>query len=139
MSFLHAKSSNTTVNVSGGGGSGGGAVTNTFTSVGPVSAHKVLAATGAGIVYADKDTLTDQDKISGLSVSSVGAAGEEVTYVSSGLVTDSSFAFSVGPVYLSNIGAMTQTKPTSGLLVQIGIAIEPTTLQFDIQLNVRLA
>lgn len=139
MSFLHAKASNTTVNVSGGGGSGGGAVTNTFTSVGPVSAHKVLASTLAGVVYADKDTLTDQDKIIGLSVSSAGAAGEEVTYVSSGLVTDPSFSFSAGPIYLGNAGALTQTKPTSGLLVQVAIAIEADKLQFDIQLNVRLA
>lgn len=138
MSFLHAKSGTTTVNVSGGG-SGGGAITNTFISSGSVSAHRIMAATGAGILYADKDTLTDQDRIIGITTSAVAGSGEEVSYVSSGLVTDASFTFSVGPVYLSNTGAMTQVKPTSGLLIQVGIAIEPTKLQFDIQLNVKLA
>lgn len=141
MSFLHAKSSNTTVNVSGGGGSGSTtAIENTFVSSGAISAHVALYADEInGILVANPSILTQQDRIIGVTKTSAAASGETVTFVAEGLLVDPSFTFTPGPVYVGSGGSLTQVKPTSDLLIQIGIAISLTELLVSIKPSIRLA
>lgn len=127
-----------------GGGTGpvtgaSNAIVNTFTSSGAISSPIVIYAGPTGPVAADKDTVAQQDKILGVTITSAAAGGEEVDFVSHGLITDLSFTFIEGPIWLGNAGALTQVKPTSGLLVQIAIAYSATEIVVDIQLNIKLA
>ena len=140
MSFLHAKSGTTTVNVSGGGSGGGSAVTNTFISSGAVSAHVAIYADEInGILVANPSILTQQDRIIGVTKTSAAASGETVTFVAEGLLVDPSFTFTPGPVYVGSGGSLTQIKPTSDLLIQIGIAISLTELLVSVKPSIRLA
>ena len=115
------------------------AITFTVVSSGPLSSSRVLAITGAGLVLADKDTLTHQDKIVGFTISSAAAAGEIVDVISEGYRVDPSYIFTAGPFWLGNNGEVTQVKPTTGLLVQLGVALSATEIVFDIGLAIKLA
>jgi len=136
--FLVPKS--TSANSSGGGGSGdGSALTNSFVSIGPMSAHKVVYSDVTGVILADKDLLVVQDRILGITTTSTAAPGGVVNYISHGKLVDPSFAFTPGPIYLGIAGALTQIKPTTGVLIQVAIAVTNTEIIVDIQLNVKLA
>ena len=106
---------------------------------GPISSARVVYASAAGIDLADKDTLTVQDKILGLTLTSAAGAGESVTILGEGYSVDPSYSFSPGAIWLGNSGLLTQTPPTSGLWIQLGVALSATELYFNIGLAIRLA
>ena len=60
----------------------------------------------------------------------IGAAssGADATIQTTGELTEPSWAFTPGPVYLASAGQLTQTPPASGTVVQIGIASTPTRM-----------
>lgn len=107
-------------------------------ATGPLSAVRVLVAS-EGINLADKDTLTHQDKILGLTITSASVAGEPVSVLGEGYSVDPSYGFTEGPIWLGNAGVLTQVKPTTGMLVQLGVAISATEIYFDVGLAIKLA
>ncbi len=106
---------------------------------GALSAHKFVIVTSSGLAYANKDTLSQQDKILGMTITSAAAAGDPVDVVTSGKVNDPSLSFIPGAVYLDTAGGYTQVRPTSGMWVVVGMAIDANTLDVNIQLPVVLA
>lgn len=108
-------------------------------SVGALSAARVLAVAVGGTQLADKDTLAQQDKILGITITSASVAGEAVTVLGEGYSYDPSYSFTEGPVWLGNSGVLTQVKPITGILIQLGVAISATELYFDIGLAIKLA
>lgn len=110
-----------------------------YTSTGTVSAPRVLYAAVGGPALADKDTVSHQDKLLGVTITSAAGSGEEVTVVTEGKIDDPSFSFTPGPIWLGNSGLLTQTKPTTGLLVQIAVAITATLINVNIQMAIKLA
>lgn len=124
----------------GNGGSGSNtAVVNTFVSLSAISSPIVIYASPSGPDIANPSTLSQQDKILGITKTSAAAAGAEVTFVSEGILTDPSFTFTPGPIYLGAGGSLTQVKPTSGLLVQVATAYTPTEILVGTSLSVILA
>lgn len=110
-----------------------------FTSTVAISAPRVVYAGASGPELADKDTISQQDKIIGVTITSASGAGEPVKVVTEGKIEDPSFTFSVGPIYLGVAGVITQVRPTTGLLVQIGVAISATLINVNIQMAIKLA
>ena len=110
-----------------------------YTSTGPVSAPRVVYAAVGGPALADKDTVSHQDKLLGVTITSAAGSGEEVTVVTEGKIDDPSFSFTPGPIWLGNSGLLTQTKPTTGLLVQMAVAISATLIMVNIQMAIKLA
>ena len=110
-----------------------------YTSTGPVSAPRVVYTGASGPALADKDTLSQQDKILGVTITSAAGSGEEVTVVTEGKIDDPSFSFTPGAIWLGASGVLTQTKPTTGLLVQIGVAISATLINVNIGMAIKLA
>lgn len=125
--------------ISGGGGGSNTAVENVFLSSGAISGHIAIYAAVGGPVAADPSVVSQQDKILGITKSAAAGAGESVTFVSEGLLTDPSFTFTEGPVYIGAAGALTQTKPTSGLLIQIATAMSATEIIVGASQSVKLA
>lgn len=109
------------------------------TSIGPLSAHIVVYASDAGVVAADKDTLESQDRILGVTINAVSGAGQDVEIIGIGRITDPSFSFTPGPIWLGDNGALTQTKPTVGLLVQVATAVTSTSIFVNIGPAIKLA
>ena len=106
---------------------------------GALSAHKFVIATDVGIAYADRTSLTHQDRILGMTVTSAAGSGDPIDIVTKGKVSDPSLSFTSGAVYLDTAGGYTQVRPTSGLWVIVGVAIDANTLDINIHLPVLLA
>lgn len=136
-----------------GGGAGGGtiiiypegtvvnpeSIQMDYVTVGAMSAPRVVYASPGGLALADKDVLDQQDKIIGVTKTSAAAAGETVKVVLEGKIDDPSFSFIPGPIWLGNSGVLTQTKPTSGLLAPIAVAITSTQINVNIGMAIKLA
>lgn len=119
--------------------SAAGTLQLTFVSQGAVSAHRLVYAGATGLEVADKDVLDQQSKLVGVTITSAAASGESVIVVTEGKITDPSFTFIPGPIWLGNAGVLTQVKPLTGLLIQVAVAISDTIININIGLAIRLA
>ena len=82
-------------------------------------------------VYASNDTLANAQVI-GITANAA-TTGAGVTIKTSGILTDASWSWTKGTVYLGTNGQLTQTVPTGGaIVVHIGRALTATTLQIDV-------
>lgn len=97
-----------------------------------ISALRAITTDGSGqAVYASNDTL---DNAQVIGITTVAAtAGNNVTIKTSGIITDASWSWTKGAVYLGTNGQLTQTAPTGGaIIVHVGKALTATKLQVDI-------
>lgn len=97
-----------------------------------ISALRAITTDGSGqAVYASNDTL---DNAQVIGITTVAAtAGNNVTIKTSGVITDASWNWTKGAVYLGTNGQLTQTAPTGGaIIVHVGKALTATKLQVDI-------
>lgn len=108
-------------------------------AAGPLSAGRMVYASDTGLALADKDNLPAQSRVLGLTISSAAAIGEIVEVVGEGGITDPSFTFVPGPLWLGNAGELIQTPPASGLYIQVGTAITATSIYIDIGPAIKLA
>ena len=121
------------------GEGGWSTATTTFDVVAAVAigGHRIVAAdsTGKGI-YADKDVLSTLQHILGISVGAA-AQGDSVTILPNGIMSEPSWTLNMGlPVFLGNTGQLTQVAPTSGSILQVGVAVAATRLYVDIKIPI---
>jgi hypothetical protein len=102
-----------------------------------VSGHRVVAASADGRVsHVGK---LDADAVNVLGVTEGSAlAGNPVSIVTIGEMQETSWSWTAGPVWLGDDGIMTQVVPIAGLLVQVGVATDPTKLNINPQVIVQL-
>lgn len=64
---------------------------------------------------------------------SISAAdqGDQVTLVAEGPVTETSWTWNEGPIFLGANGLMTQTPPMTGMVMVVAWALSPTKCVFD--------
>jgi hypothetical protein len=100
--------------------------------------HRAVYASGSGQVdYADRTNPAHRGKVLGITTGAV-SQGVDVQIQQAGEITEPSWNWSNGPVYLNTNGTLTQTAPTSGFLQEIGVAISPTRLMIDLKPPVTL-
>jgi hypothetical protein len=97
-----------------------------------LSALRAVTSNASGeAVYASNNTLADSQVI-GIT-SNAASSGAGVTIKTSGIMTDSNWAWTKGTVFLGTNGQLTQTIPSGGAyIVHIGRALTATTLQIDV-------
>lgn len=97
-----------------------------------ISALRAITTDGSGqAVYASNDTLANAQVIGITTVAAT--AGNNVTIKTSGVITDASWSWTKGAVYLGTNGQLTQTAPSGGaIIVHVGKALTATKLQVDI-------
>ena len=139
MSFLTGNFTTNLRAAQTGAAGNGGSITYELIAPGAFSSPRVIAVGAANIELADKDTLTQQDKILGISTTSTSAAGQLLAILSEGYWTDPSFTFTRGPIWLGNAGVLTQVKPTTGILLQVATAISATEIYVDLGVPIKLA
>ena len=93
--------------------------------------YRVVYVDTSKVYKASKDTISERDKILGITNGSYSINTLATVYVY-GTVTNSSWNWLPGLVYLNVDGTLTQTIPTSGYQIQIGKAIDTTTIIIDI-------
>lgn len=97
-----------------------------------ISALRCITTNGSGqAVYATPDTLANAVVI-GVSTTS-GSSGETITVKTTGELTDASWNWTKGAVYLGANGVLTQTAPSGGsIVVHVAKAITATKILIDI-------
>ncbi len=112
------------------------------TAATPLSGHRAVTAGPDGTWrYASNDNLADLAAPLWITIGAVdaGAQGEAVIL---GPITDPTWSWTPGPVYLGMNGLLTQTPPTApdaAFLVQIGFATSATTLFVDRNPSIKLS
>ena len=110
-----------------------GVVIYTRQSTGALSAMRVVWEDDAGAVSAldsaDEDHI---DLLCGLTLTATSDAGQ-VTVQRTGAVDDLAWNWTPGRVYLGADGALTQSPPSAGFDVLVGVAVSPTRLILNFQ------
>ena len=110
-----------------------GATTFVRQSAGALSAMRIVWEDEAGVVFAldsaDEDHI---DLLCGLTLTATSDAGQ-VTVQRTGAVDDLAWNWTPGRVYLGADGALTQSPPSTGFDVLVGVAVSPTRLILNFQ------
>lgn len=93
--------------------------------------YRIVYTDNNKVFLADKDNMTDRTKIIGITLNSENI-NNLIRVKIDGQITNPSWNLSPGNVYVGNSGSITQTKPTTGFVVQVGIVINPTSFLLDI-------
>lgn len=116
-------------------GQGGGITDLSFLSTahGSISGETVAAIDANGVHNPDLSDPVDVLKIIGITANAA-ADGASVTVITLGTFTEIGWNWNPGPIYCAaSGGALTQTVPATGALVQVAVAISPTTIQVGIE------
>jgi hypothetical protein len=100
----------------------------------PISGHRVIMANDNGYAsYASSNVISTASRVIGIST---GAAGinSTVDIQTAGPLTEPTWNWIIGPVYVGINGNLTQVVPTTGYILPIGIAINSTTINIGKQI-----
>jgi len=108
------------------------AIDTTLVASTSLSALRCITTDSSGLAkYATPDSLANAVVI-GISTTAANT-GENITIKTSGQITDASWNWTKGAIYLGANGVLTQTAPTGGsIIVHVAKAITATTLIIDI-------
>lgn len=91
----------------------------------------VLVRSDGKAYYADKGTASERDNVIGI-VKAAASINDLVEIYTAGTVTNPAWNWTPGPVYVNTSGTLTQTEPTTGYVVKVGVATASTKLLIDI-------
>jgi hypothetical protein len=108
------------------------AIDTTLVASTSLSALRCITTDSSGLAkYATPDSLANSVVI-GISTTAA-STGQNITIKTSGQITDASWNWTKGAIYLGANGSLTQTAPTGGdIIVHVAKAITATTLIIDI-------
>lgn len=99
-----------------------------FPAAVPLGGNRVARVLGGLAVYADHATVADANLVLGITRGAV-AAGALAQIQTGGLMTESSWSWAPDlPVFVGPVGTLTQTAPTAGFNLIVGIATSPTQI-----------
>lgn len=120
------------------GPSGSSSGTITVNAGQDLSGHRIVSMMSGAAVYASADDIDTVVNVIGMTT---GAAlsGTDAEVLPSGELTETSWAWDTdSPVFLGNNGSLTQTVPTSGVMLQIGVPTAATKLLIDIKMPIKI-
>lgn len=98
-----------------------------------LSGHRAVWLSADGLRYADPADLSNADAVFGISTYAV-AAGQDVLVQSSGVMVEPSWDWTPSePLFLGPQGHLTHGHASDGVLVELGIALSPTSILIRIQ------
>jgi hypothetical protein len=102
-----------------------------------IGGHRVVRQFAGAAMYAHGAILADAEAVIGISL---GAAslGVLLQVQRAGIITEPTWAWSAGPVFLTGAGLLTQIAPDTGVLLQVGMALSPTQLDVRISAPIEL-
>lgn len=115
-----------------------GATTISLIANGAIGGHRLIAGDDMGRAeYGDRTDPTQIGRIVGMSLSAA-ADGQPVPIAIGGEISEPSWAWMPGPLWLGTAGIPTQIPPSSGILQYIGSAITSTKIILRIELPIYL-
>lgn len=113
-------------------------VVGTYLASEAIGGHIVVYQTASGVAIASSSSVAHASRILGLTNSAV-SLGANVPVTLSGELIEPTWTFTEGlPIYLSVNGTLTQTPPSSGFILQMGVAVSPTKVSVSIKLPIIL-
>jgi hypothetical protein len=101
----------------------------------PVSAHRFVTD---GAEYVGHDNTFDANRVLGMTLNAADADAL-VNVAVLGYVHESTWNLTPDlPIYLGKDGYMTQTPPTEGFLLSVGVALTPTSAYIDVDVPIFL-
>lgn len=102
------------------------------TAAGPLSSRRAVTVAGDGrVAYPDRAVTADATRFLGILVTSASAADDPVTVRRRGAITEAGWSWTPGPVWVGDTGLLTQTVPSTGWVLQVGTAINATTIDIE--------
>ena len=132
----HLKVKVTEVIYLGSGGQGGSA-DNLYTeaiaeiNLGSLRVVTTSSTSFGKVTYADHNNLSQASNILGITRTSAVPDGS-VDIITSGMLSDSSWNFNEGPIFVGVNGQLTQIAPTTGYIVVVGKAVSSTRISINI-------
>lgn len=114
-----------------------GGQSETLVAGAALSGHRAVIASGGSAYYASADSPQTAAQTVGVTTQAADA-GAPVTVQRFGRLVELTWSWVPGPVYLGLAGALTQTAPETGVYLQIGVALDATTLDIRIGTPVEL-
>lgn len=108
---------------------GAGVVLN-FTAGEALGGHRAVVVQNDEAFYADATTLPHAGQVVGVTTHAA-SSGQSIEVQYAGEMEEPSWAFSPGAVYIGPTGTLAQTRPTTGWVMNIGIATAPTKLSIN--------
>jgi hypothetical protein len=100
-----------------------------FTAGEALGGHRAITVADDGLAYHAQPNDPSARTIAGVTTGAV-VEGDLVNVRAGGIITNLSWAWiEEQPVWLAADGLLTQTTPTSGYLVQVGVPVGPTQLR----------
>ena len=108
----------------------------TLTAGESLSALRAITTNSSGeAVYASNTTLSNAQVV-GITLGSA-SSGQQVGVKTFGTITDASWNWTKGAVYLGTNGTLTQNAPSGGaIIVQVGKALTATQLFVDVETTI---
>lgn len=128
------------VHIQSGGGGGSADVVQTTKNAGTaIGGHRAVKVVAGLLQYASKDDNPSAESVYGITINA-GNIGDPIDVVLSGEIQEASWSWTQNlPIYLSTSGQLTQTAPTTGAVVELGIAVTSDTMLVRIQKTMFLA
>ena len=128
--IVNASEKNQIVKVASAGLRGpAGADTRSFTAVAGESlgGHRAVYIDNNEAFYASASDTAIPGQVVGVTTQAA-VTGGNVDIRFAGTLDESSWSFAPGPVYVGQDGVLVQTRPTTGWVLNIGVAVTPTRL-----------
>jgi len=115
------------------------ATVSMFTAGETLGGHRALYIANDGKAYYADPTAPTSKLLAGITTGAATVGGAAAVQTE-GVITEPSWNWtSAGSVWLAASGQLTQTVPTSGYLVQVGVPMGPTKLRIEPQLVAQLS
>jgi hypothetical protein len=103
-----------------------------------LSGHKVVFATAAGVAPASSADSTHINRAIGITTGA-STINQTATVRREGELTESAWAWALGPIYLGIDGTLVQPAPSTGFVQEVAIALTPTKILINIRPSYQLA
>lgn len=114
-------------------------LSDTYKASENIGGHTVVIMASGGVAKASSSTPNHSSKVIGMTYHAV-SSGQNVKVVTSGRVVEPTWSWITGsPIFLSTNGTLTQTPPSLGFILQVGVAVSPTTINIALKQPLILA
>jgi hypothetical protein len=103
-----------------------------------IGGHRAVVATSTGCSYADNTNIQHINKVIGVTNGAASQGASASIAIHGQTITEPSWSFSEGPVWLGQNGLITQELPSSGFLQQVAIALSQTKIIVNIGTPLKL-
>lgn len=112
-------------------GVGAESLSTTATTAAVLSGHRVVTMSTGGLEYASAANIAHATGPLWLTTGAWGS-GVEATVITRGIVTEPSWSWTPGPLWLGTNGALSQSIPAGAAFVrQVATVVDSTTIEFS--------